>query len=73
MSEGNDGGAETYPRIFGGNRQARWTGQPPRADQIARATNGRHPRDEARSDQSGQAVAAAQSQIVKAYVRESWR
>src|SRR5437899_7611084 len=50
--------------------QARWTGQPARADALARKTDGRNPRGQTRSDQSGQGMASSRPQTVKAQVAD---
>jgi hypothetical protein len=41
------------------HRQARWTGQPPRADALACKTNGRDPRGQTRGVESRKAVASS--------------
>jgi len=64
--------SKTCPRISRRDWAARRFGQSTRTEQIARATNGRHPRDETRHDQSGQIVAAARSQITQALLIRFW-
>ena len=53
------------------HRQARWTGQPPRADALACKTNGRDPRGQTRGVESRKAVASSRPQTVKAQVTKS--
>src|SRR5436309_13842373 len=63
--------AKRCARISGRDWKARWARQSARADQIARATNGRDPRDETRGDQSGQAVASTRPQTAEALLKIS--
>src|SRR5438046_2687948 len=63
--------AKRCARISGRDWKARWARQSARADQIARATNGRDPRDETRGYQSGQAVASTRPQTAEALLKIS--